>query len=192
MIIHTFLKYFYKRLFSLHSSVSKIRAWTDEEESLLREKYLSVPVKTLAEALGRSVPSIDNKIRRLGLIKSNDSSISLPTRSSLQNSFEMMTREDAQKLDKIDLLRVNWSLFQMYERELDNPKLSKTQRHKLMGAMCSLTSVINSIMKGSEEQLGDEDDLKARFTRLNLGTGGRGYSSRRSRRMGSRYVRVTF
>jgi hypothetical protein len=85
--------------------VSNIRAWTGEEESLLREKYLSIPVKTLAEALGRSVPSVDNKPRRLGLKKPDDSSIILPTTSSFRSSFEMMTREDAQKLDKIDLLR---------------------------------------------------------------------------------------
>lgn len=68
-----------------------------------------------------------------------------------------------------------------------------TPRHRLMSAMCNLTSIINSVMKGSEEQLGEEDDLKARFTRLNLGGSGRSYGSRRSRRTGQpHYVRATF
>ncbi|OGD46774.1 hypothetical protein A3K69_06910 [Candidatus Bathyarchaeota archaeon RBG_16_57_9] len=60
-----------------------------------------------------------------------------------------------------------------------------------MNAMSNLTSIIDSVMKGSEVQLGDEDDLKARFTRLNLGTSGRSSSPRRSRRMGPRYIRIT-
>jgi hypothetical protein len=101
-----------------------------------------------------------------------------------------MTREEALKLDKIDLLRVNWSLFEMYRRELNNPSLSKTERHKLMNAMSNLTSIINSVMKGSEEQLGEEDDLKARFTSLNLRES-RGIGSRRVRMNRALRIRVT-
>jgi len=161
--------------------MSKERPWTEEEESLLRENYPNVSIRALSEMLGRSIPSVEGKARRLGLRKPDARQGEGGSRDGYKNQFEMMTREDALKLDKIDLLRVNWSLFEMYRRELNNPGLSKAQRHRLMNALSNHTSIINSVMKGSEEQLGDEDDLKARFISLNLGDGRRTYGARRIR-----------
>ena len=164
--------------------MSKERPWTKEEESLLRENYPNVSIRALSEMLGRSIPSVDGKVRRLGLARSDAGRVVGGTREGYRNPFELMTREDALKLDKIDLLRVNWSLFEMYRRELNNPSLSKAQRHRLMNALSNHTSTINSVMKGSEDQLGDEDDLKARFISLNLGVGRRTYGTRRIRMKG--------
>ncbi|MFH2110349.1 MAG: hypothetical protein ABIJ47_03700 [Candidatus Bathyarchaeota archaeon] len=163
--------------------MSKERPWTEEEESLLRENYPSTSVRALSEMLGRSIPSVDGKVRRLGLAKQDTAHVVGGAREGYRNPFELMPREDALKLDKIDLLRVNWSLFEMYRRELNNPSLSKAQRHRLMNALSNHTSIINSVMKGSEDQLGDEDDLKARFISLNLGDGRRTYGARRIRLM---------
>lgn len=82
-----------------------------------------------------------------------------------------MGREEAVKLDKIDLLRINWSLALMYQRELSNPDLSKGERHKLMNALSNHTSIINNIMKSAEEELREEeDDLEEKFVRIS-GTG---------------------
>ena len=151
--------------------MSRKGAWSEEEETLFREKYTSVSNTTLSGMLDRSISSIEGKARRLGLSKLNTGKGRGDPPDGYPNSFEMMTRDDALKLDKIDLLRINWSLFEMYRRELNNPSLTKAERHRLMNALSNHTSTINSVMKGSEDQLGDEDDLKARFIRLNLGDG---------------------
>ena len=164
--------------------MSREGAWSGEEESLLSENYTTLSIRALSDMLGRSIPSVEGKARRLGLRKPDARQGEGGSRDGYKNRFEMMTREDALKLDKIDLLRVNWSLFEMYRRELNNPSLSKAQRHRLMNALSNHTSIINSVMKGSEEQLGDEDDLKARFISLNLGDGRRTYGARRIRMKG--------
>jgi hypothetical protein len=157
--------------------------WTDEEESLLREKYPSLSAGALSEMLGRSVSSVEGKAKRLGLRKADTEQVEIDPPHNYPNQFEMMTRDDALKLDKIDLLRINWSLFEMYRRELNNPNLTKTERHRLMNALSNHTSIINSVMKGSEDQLGEEDDLKAQFVRLKLGDGGKEVRLRRVRIM---------
>ena len=146
-------------------------AWSEREETLLRENYPSVKNSTLSDMLGRSVYSIECRAKRLGLRKMGATQGGGEAPDGYSNPFEMMTREDALKLDKIDILRVNWSLFEMYRRELNNPSLTKAERHRLMNALSNHTSIINSVMKGSEDQLGDEDDLKASFIRLSLGDG---------------------
>ena len=155
--------------------------WTEEEESLLRENYPSVSLKELSDILGRSVSSIEGKTRRMGLRKSGTRRSTGKNPDGYPNPFEMMTRDNALKLDKIDLLRINWSLFEMYQRELNNPNLTKAERHKLMNALSSHTSTINGVMKGSEDQLGEEDDLKTKFLSLNLGDGKREVRARRVR-----------
>jgi len=70
------------------------------------------------------------------------------------------------RLDKIDLLGVNWSLLEMFRRELNNPELMTRDRIRLLHAMSSHTATISATMKGSEDQLGEEDDLKAQLKRL--------------------------
>jgi hypothetical protein len=131
--------------------------------------------------LGRSVASVEGKARRMGLSKPGALRDTGKTPDGYPNPFELMTRDDALKLDKIDILRINWSLFEMYRRELNNPSLTKAERHRLMNALSNHTSIINGVMKGSEDQLGDEDDLKARFLSLSLGNGSPEVRARRVR-----------
>ena len=161
--------------------MSDKRAWTGEEESLLRENYHSESSMGVSDMLGRSVASIEGKARRMGLSKPGALRDTGKTPDGYPNPFELMTRDDALKLDKIDILRINWSLFEMYRRELDNPSLTKAERHRLMNSLSSHTSIINGVMKGSEDQLGDEDDLKARFLSLSLGDGSPEVRARRVR-----------
>jgi len=161
--------------------MSREGAWSGEEESLLMKNYPSVSNRALSDMLGRSISSIEGKAKRLGLSKLDARPGEGDIPDNYQNPFEMMTRDDALKLDKIDLLRINWSLFEMYRRELNNPSLSKAERHRLMNALSNHTSIINSVMKGSEDQLGEEDDLKARFIKLSLGDGQRELNARRVR-----------
>lgn len=162
--------------------MSSERAWSEDEESLLRENYPSVSIKRLSDSLGRSVSSVEGKARRMGLNKSSTRHGSEKIPDLYPNPFELLTRDDALKLDKIDLLRINWSLFEMYRRELNNPSLSKAERHRLMNALSNHTSTINGVMKGSEDELGDEgDDIKTKFLRLNLGDGKPDVRARRVR-----------
>jgi len=159
-------------------------AWTDEEETLLRESYPGASIRELSETLGRSIPSVEGKVRRLGLAKPKAREGGGDAREGYRNPFELMTREEALRLDKIDLLRVNWSLFEMYRRELNNPGLTKAERHKLMNALSNHISIINSVMKGSEDQLGGEDDLRSMFVKLNFEDGDGRPVARRIRLMG--------
>ena len=84
--------------------------WTKDEESLLRENHPNVSIRALSEMLGRSVSSVEGKIRRLGLNKPSPRRGEGGAREGHRNTFELMTREDALKLGKIDLLKINWSL----------------------------------------------------------------------------------
>lgn len=54
----------------------------------------------------------------------------------------------------------------MFRRELNNPELKTRDRIRLMHTMSSHTATISAMMKGSEDQLGEEDDLKAQLIRL--------------------------
>ncbi len=70
------------------------------------------------------------------------------------------------RLDRIDLLRYNWSLLEMYHRELERPGLSQGAKHRLMNALGQLTGTIANVMKGREDELGDEDDLRNKFNKF--------------------------
>ena len=136
-------------------------AWTPEEEEILRQQYPTTTSRSLALRMGRTPDSIVMKASRMGLAKK------LPEKStSFTNSFEPLTREETMRLDKIDLLGVNWSLLEMFRRELNNPELMTRDRIRLLHAMSSHTATISATMKGSEDQLGEEDDLKAQLKRL--------------------------
>jgi hypothetical protein len=164
--------------------MSKKETWTPEEEEVLRQKYPTTKNKVLSKELNRTVPSITMKAVRLKLVKQIDED---PI-DDYENSFEVMTRDDAMKLDKFDLLRVNWSLLEMYRRELSNPRLGRKDRIKLMNALSNHTATINAIMKGSEDQLGEEEDLKAQFLSLQSEEKEREIIPRRIRFGGKTYV----
>ncbi len=139
-------------------NVSKKSTWTAEDEAFLRESFASTPNRELARKMGRTVSSIQMKANRLGLVKE----VMEPNvTGGFENRFETMSREDALKLDKADLLAINWSLLEMFRRELSNPELNQRSRVRLMVALSEHTATINSIMKGYEEKLGAVDDLEA-------------------------------
>ena len=140
-------------------------AWTGEEEELLRRLYPTTPTKIIAAQMGRTQLALRTRAMELGITKNN----SKP--SSFTNSFEPLSREETMKRDKIDLLGVNWSLLEMYRRELTNPDLRTRDRIRLLHAMSSHTATISSVMRGSEDQLGAEDDLRAQFLRLDFDEG---------------------
>ncbi len=157
--------------------MSTKETWTPEEEEVLREKYPTTKNKMLSAQLNRSIDSIKMKASRLGLIKE----IKEEPADQTDNKFILMSREDAMKLDKFDLLSWNWGLLEMFRRELNNPSLRPRDRVKLMCSMSAHTVTINSIMKGSEDQLGEEEDLKAVFLRLKSEDENQSFSSRRFR-----------
>jgi hypothetical protein len=136
-------------------------AWTPEDEELLKQLYPTTPNKKLATRLRRTPLAISMKATNLGLTK-----IDAEKSGIFTNSFEPLTRKETLKLDKIDLLGVNWGLLEMFRRELNNPELRTRDRIRLLHTMSSHTATISAVMKGSEDQLGEEDDLRAQFIRL--------------------------
>jgi hypothetical protein len=158
--------------------------WTEEEERLMRELYPTTDNATLSRRLGRSVSAVENKASRIGLKKRmpKKEETAEEDEEGFDNPFELISREEALKLDKIDLLRINWSLSLMYQRELNNPDLTKSERHKLMNALSNHTSIINSIMKSAEEELKEEEeDLEAKFIKISMGEGAPTIRARRVR-----------
>lgn len=144
-----------------------MRRWTEEEEDLLRDLYPTADNLTLSERLGRNISSIENKASRMGLRKEKkEAEAEEGGGEDFENRFELISREEAIKLDKVDLLRINWSLVLMYQSELNNPNLTKGERHKLMNALSNHTAIINNIMKSAEEELREEDDLEEKFIEI--------------------------
>ncbi len=139
--------------------------WTPGEEDILKKLYPITPNDKIANQIGRTKLAIRMKATNLGLRKKGEKS------SGFKNSFEPMTREETLKLDKIDLLGVNWSLLEMFRRELSNPELKTKDRIRIMHIMSSHIATISATMRGSEEQLGTEDDLKAQLVRLEYDEG---------------------
>ena len=145
-----------------------MRRWTTEDESLLDDLYPTTDNPTLSKMLTRSVSAIENKASRMGLRKTEvNEEGEKPSSDRFSNPFELASREEALKRDKIDLLRINWSLSSMYQRELRNPDLTKAERHKLMNALSNHTSIVNNILKGAEDELKEgEEDLEAQFIEI--------------------------
>ncbi|MCW3991616.1 MAG: hypothetical protein NWE79_02825 [Candidatus Bathyarchaeota archaeon] len=141
--------------------------WTEKEEHLMRELYPITDNKTLSERLGRSMTSVECKASRMGLKKETTREIAKIEEHPSSNPLVMITREQTMELDKIELLRLIWSLALMYRRELANPCLTKAERHKLMNALSNHTSIVNNILKGAEDELGEgEEDLEAKFIEI--------------------------
>lgn len=159
-----------------------MRRWTTQDESLLEELYPTTDKPTLSKILDRSVSAIENKASRMELRKIEGSEEGEELSSDrFSNPFELASREEALKRDKIDLLRINWSLSSMYQRELRNPDLTKAERHRLMNALSNHTSIINSVMRGVEEELGEEESLEDRFVEISSRDGARFIRARRVR-----------
>lgn len=139
--------------------------WSQEEELLLAELYPDTDNRTISQKLGRTMNSVECKASRMGLSKNRENSEE--EGDSSPNPLRMITRKEARALDKIELLRLIWSLAKMYERELTAPGLSKAERHKLMNALSNHTSIVNNIMKGADDLLREEEeDLEAKFVEI--------------------------
>lgn len=159
-----------------------MRRWTTQDESLLEDLYPTTDKPTLSKILDRSVSAIENKASRMELRKIEGSEEGEePSSDRFSNPFELASREEALKRDKIDLLRINWSLSSMYQRELRNPDLTKAERHRLMNALSNHTSIINSVMRGVEEELGEEESLEDKFIEISNRDGVRFIKTRRVR-----------
>jgi len=145
--------------------------WSGEEEEELRRLYPVTDRGELSVLFGRSVASIDNKASRMGLRKRE---VTGKLCEGLEpetyvNSFVLLSRREALRLDRIDLLRINWSLAEMYQRELCNPGLGERDRHRLMMALSNHTSIINNIMGEAEEDVREEEleeSLESRFLEI--------------------------
>jgi len=141
--------------------------WTEEEEHLLTELYPGTDNKTLSKRLGRSVTSVECKASRMGLTKETTKEATKGEIPPSSNPLVMISREQTLELDKIELLRLIWSLALMYKKELANPSLTKAERHKLMNALSNHTSIVNNILKGAEDELKEgEEDLEAQFIEI--------------------------
>jgi hypothetical protein len=165
--------------------MSSKETWEPEDEVFLREHYSTTSNRKLAKEMGRTVNSIQIKANRLGLAKEIDDED-----DDFENNLEEMTRDEAKKLDKIDLLALSWSLLKMFRRELSNPRLDAKSRVKLMVAVSNHTATINNIMRGSEDELGAEEDLEASLAKLEDRHERREAMSRRSRGNGGTFVVV--
>jgi len=141
--------------------------WTEEEERLLTELYPGTDNKSLSKRLGRSVTSVECKASRMSLRKETTEEAVKGEPLPSSNPLVMISREQTLELDKIELLRLIWSLALMYRKELANPSLTKAERHKLMNALSNHTSIVNNILKGAEDELKEgEEDLEAQFIEI--------------------------
>lgn len=143
--------------------MSRKKPWTPEEEGALRQLFPTTPNREISKKIGRSVDSLMMKANRLGLVKGIEANRG---GSHFENRLQEMSREDTMKLDKIDLLSINWSLLQMYRRELNNPEITAKTRIKLMVALSDHLETINAVMRGYEDRLGSLDDLQSEFKTL--------------------------
>lgn len=143
-------------------------SWTEEEERFLKERYADTDTGALAAMMGRSLASVENKANRLGLRKSRRDPVPEPHgEPPFQNRLDLISREEAVRLDKVDLLRFNWSLMLMYQRELNNPGLTQAERQKLMNALSTHTTITNNVMNSAgDEIVVEEEDLNALLERI--------------------------
>ncbi len=141
--------------------------WSEWEERLLRLLYPYHDNETIAEVLGKSRASIDNKASRMGLKKAGPRG--RVEVEDIINRFDLISREEARNLDEVDVLRLVWSLALMYRRELNNPHLSKAERHKLMNAFSAHLATLNNVMKSVEAPSEVEEDLEKYFVELVVG-----------------------
>jgi hypothetical protein len=99
------------------------------------------------------VTSVECKASKMGLRKETTKEAAKGEPPPSSNPLVMISREQTLELDKIELLRLIWSLALMYRKELANPGLAKAERHKLMNALSNHTSIVNNILKGAEDEL---------------------------------------
>ena len=138
--------------------------WTEEEEHKLAELYPETPAHIIASLLNRSISSIHTKAQRLGIRKKDNQQIN-PTIKPYTNTYQTITREEVMRRDKVELLRVSWSLLDMEKRELNNPNLSEAQRRKQMASLNNVINTINNINKTTPEEFYDEKpDLAESFS----------------------------
>jgi len=137
--------------------------WSDEEVEVLKKLYPGTPNRIVAERLRRSQYSVEMKAKRLRLQKEPSPPPGKEPRRYV-NEFAVITREEATKRDKVELLRYCWSLTDMFKRELDNPGLDDARRQKIMNSMANMINITNSIMRNTPDEIFEEKpDLHQKF-----------------------------
>lgn len=137
--------------------------WSDEEAETLINLYPGTPNSEIAKRLGRSLYSVEMKAKRLQLQKDASPPPTGESRHHV-NEFTVITREEATRRDKVELLRYCWSLTDMFRRELDNPSLDDAKRQKIMNSMANMINVTNSIMRYTPDEVFEEKpDLSKRL-----------------------------
>jgi len=148
--------------------------WSDEEVEVLKKLYPGTPNRELAERLRRSQYSVEMKAKRLRLQKEPSPPPGKEPRRYV-NEFAVITREEATKRDKVELLRYCWSLTDMFKRELDNPGLDDARRQKIMnsivmsGARILCGKKITDSLTGKDVEILDSAQRLPKGHRLILG-----------------------
>jgi hypothetical protein len=140
--------------------------WSDNEVEVLKNLYPTTPNEQIARQLGRSLYSVEMKAKRLGLLKNSSPS---PLELCIPENiiFKLISRKDALKRDKVDLLRYSWSLTDLLEKELSNPNLDDAQRHKIMNSMANMINITSTIMRYTPEEVFQEKpDLNDRLVKI--------------------------
>ena len=141
--------------------------WSQDEVDILENLYPSTPNDEIARRLGRSRYSVEMKAKRLGFEKEQPSPAPEEEDSPAPPSFELISREEALKRDKVELLRYSWSLTDLIKDEINNPKLDDAQRHKIMNSMANMINITSTIMRYTPEEVFQEQpDLDKRFIEI--------------------------
>jgi hypothetical protein len=141
--------------------------WSQDEVDILENLYPSTPNDEIARRLGRSRYSVEMKAKRLGFEKEQPSPAPEEEGSPAPPSFELISREEALKRDKVELLRYSWSLTDLIKEEMNNPNLSDAQRHKIINSMSNMINITCTIMRHTPEEVFQEQpDLNERFLKV--------------------------
>ena len=139
--------------------------WKKEEIKQLKEIYPNTPNKEIARRLNRIKYSIEMKAKNLGLKKQPKPPP--PETPQLPNTFHLIDRDQVTKRDKVELLFNDTAPTEIYTQELENPKLTDTQRHKIMNGLGNMINIINSIMRYTPDEIFmEQPDLYQEFLKI--------------------------
>jgi len=124
--------------------------WSPGEIETLKALYPSTPNRQIARRLQRSQYSVEMKAKNLKLTKQPSPP---PAPTPAIQPFNLIDRDEVTKRDKTELLRYSWTLIETYKKELENQKLSDSQRNKILNGMGNMINIVNSIMRYTPEEI---------------------------------------
>ncbi|MBD3207802.1 hypothetical protein GF319_15840 [Candidatus Bathyarchaeota archaeon] len=140
--------------------------WSLDEVDILKNLYPTTSNADIARHLGRSLHSVEMKAKSLNLKKKPSPAPEKIFEPDF-SLFTLISREEAVRRDKIDLLRYCWSLTDLYNKELNNPNLEDAQRHKIMNSMANMINVTSTILRYTPEEVFQEKpDLNERLVKI--------------------------